>query len=48
MAKYAKREIALIDEEGTEWVRAQLTPPAIARLIKIYKAQNIWLEERAA
>lgn len=45
--KYPKREIALVDEAGQEWARAILTAPAIKRLIKLYKDQGIWLEERA-
>lgn len=45
--KYPKREIALVDEEGQEWARAILSAPAIKRLIKLYKDQGIWLEERA-
>ena len=48
MPKYPKREIVLVDESGREWVRACLTAPAIARLIRLYKAQKIWLQERAA
>lgn len=48
MPKYPKREIVLVDETGAEWVRATLTAPAIARLIRLYKAQEIWLEEKAA
>lgn len=48
MAKYPKREIALIDEEGREWVRACLTAPAIKRIIKLYKDQDIWLSERVS
>ena len=47
MAKYPKREIALIDEEGREWVRACLTAPALNRLIKLYRGQGVWLEEKA-
>lgn len=47
MAKQEKKEIALVDEEGREWVRATLTAPAIARLIRLYKAQEIWLSEKA-
>ena len=45
MRKYPKREIALIDEEGREWVRACLTEPVIKRIIKLYRAQEIWLKE---
>lgn len=48
MPKYPKRETVLVDETGAEWVRATLTAPAIARLIRLYKAQEIWLEEKAA
>ena len=48
MPKYPKREIVLVDETGAEWVRATLTAPAIARLIRLYKAHEIWLEEVAA
>ena len=47
MPKYPKREIALIDEEGREWIRACLTAPAIKRIIRLYKEQGVWLEERA-
>lgn len=47
MAKYPKREIALIDDEGREWVRACLTAPAIKRIVRLYKEQGVWLEERA-
>lgn len=36
-----------VDDEGNEWARAILTAPAIKRLIKLYKDQGIWLEERA-
>lgn len=46
-SKYPKREIALVDESGQEWARATLSAPAIKRLIKLYKDQGIWLEERA-
>lgn len=46
MAKYPKREIALIDDEGNEWARAILTAPAIKRLIKLYQLQEIYLQER--
>lgn len=45
--KYPKREIALVDDDGREWVRATLTAPAIKRIIKLYKSEGIWLEERA-
>lgn len=48
MPKQEKKEIVLIDEEGREWVRAALTAPAIKRIIRLYKAQEIWLTERAA
>lgn len=47
MANTVKREIALIDDSGVEWVRAILTPAAVNRIIKLYKAQNIWLNEKA-
>ena len=47
MPKQEKKEIALIDEEGHEWVRATLTAPAIKRIIRLYKAQEIWLTEKA-
>lgn len=46
MSKTVKREIALVDESGVEWVRANLTPAAIKRIIKLYKMQEIWLNER--
>ena len=45
--KYPKREIALVDESGREWVRACLTAPAIKRIIKLYQLQEIYLQERA-
>jgi len=45
MPKYPKREITLIDEQGQEWVRAYLTAPAIKRLIRLYQAQGLYLEE---
>lgn len=48
MAKYHKREVSLIDEGGVEWIRAALTPPAIKRIIRLYREQEIWLEEVAA
>ena len=47
MAKYPKREIALVDESGQEWARAVLSAPAIKRLIKLYQGQGIYLSERA-
>ena len=47
MAKTVKREIALVDDSGVEWARAILTPAAVNRIIKLYKAQDIWLNERA-
>lgn len=47
MPKYPKREIALVDEEGREWVRACLTAPVIKRIIRLYQGQGVWLEERA-
>ena len=46
MNKRVKREIALVDDSGVEWVRAILTPAAVNRIIKLYKAQDIWLSER--
>ena len=42
--KREKRDVRLIDEQGVEWITATLTEPAIKRLIKLYKDQNIWLE----
>ena len=44
--RYPKREIALVDEEGQEWVRATLTAPAIKRIIRLYQLQEIYLQER--
>lgn len=44
MPKQEKREIVLVDESGFEWIRAALTPPAIKRIIRLYRAQEIWLE----
>lgn len=46
MSKQLKREIALVDDSGIEWVRAALTPAAVKRIIKLYKMQEIWLNER--
>jgi len=46
MPRYPKQEISLIDQEGREWARASLTAPAIKRIIKLYQAQGIHLEER--
>lgn len=48
MTKQTKREIALVDDSGVEWVRAALTPPAIKRMIRLYMAQGVRLEEVAA
>lgn len=48
MPKYPKREIVLVDETGAEWVRATLTAPAMKRIIRLYQAQEVYLEEVAA
>ena len=46
MVKNRKREVALIDEQGQEWVRALLNAPAIKRIIKLYQGQGVSLEAR--
>jgi hypothetical protein len=45
--KREKREIVLIDEQGFEWIRACLSAPTLNRLIKLYRVQGVYLEERA-
>lgn len=48
MPKTMKREIALIDESGREWVRATLSPACVKRMIREFARFEIYLEERIA
>jgi len=41
--KYPKTHARLVDSDGWCWVEADLTPPAIKRIIKEYLKQDIWL-----
>ena len=45
MVKNRKREVALIDEQGQEWVRAILSPACVRRIIKEFARYSIQLEE---
>lgn len=43
-----KREISLMDSEGFEWVRANLTPASVKRIVKEFARFEIYLEEVSA
>lgn len=43
MPKYPKTRARLVDSDGWVWVEADLTPPAIKRILKEYQRQQIWL-----
>jgi len=48
MPKQIKREISLIDHDGAEWVRANLSETRLRAILNLYKKQGIYLQEKVS